>query len=58
MTNPSNSTSKPGAPSEIHVNQQNRDFVKPQNPDRKESSWSHAADFKEKNSESSKLKLS
>ena len=58
MTNPSNSTSKPGAPSEIHVNQQNRDFVKPQNPDRKESSRSHAADFQGKNSESSKFKLS
>ena len=58
MKNPSDSTSKPGAPSEIHVNQQNRDFVKPQNPDKKESSRSHVVDFQGKNSESSKFKLS
>uniref|UniRef100_A0A7N2MYZ4 Uncharacterized protein n=1 Tax=Quercus lobata TaxID=97700 RepID=A0A7N2MYZ4_QUELO len=48
MTNPSDSTSKLGAPSEIHVNQLNRDFVKPQNPDRKESSRSHARIFRKR----------
>ena len=58
MTNPSDSTSKPGASSEVHINHQNRDSVKPQNPDRKESSRSHAADFPKKNSEVSKFKLS
>ena len=58
MTNPSDSTSKPGASSKVHRNHQNRDSVKPQNPDRKESSRSHAADFPEKNSEVSKFKLS
>ena len=58
MTNPSDSTSKLGASSKVHRNHQNRDSVKPQNPDRKESSRSHAADFAEKNSEVSKFKLS
>ena len=58
MTNPSDSTSKPGAASEVHTNHQNRDSVKPQNSDRKESSRSHAADFPKKNSEVSKFKLS
>ena len=56
MTNPSDSTSKPGAASEVHTNQQNRDFVKPKNSDRKESSRSHVADFSERNSEGSKFK--
>ena len=54
MTNPSDSTSKPGASSKVHRNHQNRDSVKY----RKESSRSHAADFPEKNSEVSKFKLS
>lgn len=58
MTNPSDSTSKPGAPSEIQVNQENRGFAKPQNSDRKESSRSNAADFQGKNSDSSNFKLS
>ena len=58
MKNPSDSTSKPGASSEVHTNQQNRDSVKPQNSDRKESSRSYAADFAERNSEGSKFKPS
>ncbi|XP_030936050.1 uncharacterized protein LOC115961157 [Quercus lobata] len=57
-TNPSDSTSKPGAPMEIQVNQESRGFAKPQNSDRKESSQSNAADFQGKNSDSSNFKLS
>ena len=58
MTNPSDSTSKLGAHSETHKNHQSRDLVEPQNSDKKESSRSHAADFQERNRESSNFKLS
>ena len=56
--NPSDSTSNPGARSEIHENHQSRDLVEPQNSDRKERSISHAADFQDRNRESSNFKLS